>query len=431
MNDVILFNGINIKNIRKHFPNINYDFTGKKRIFLDNGAGTLVLKEAANSEYTSRINYSANVDAYYNESKMNMKIIMDGRKAVTDFLNAPNPENIFQGESASELFFRIAFSLRKFLNKDDNVVSTYGEHYSNVAPYIFMKNDGKISEVRLAKINKIEGILDFNDFISLIDKKTKVITVIAENNLLGTKNNLKEISKISRENGSIFIVDEVHYAPQALIDVQKINCDALVFSSYKLFGPRGSFMYINDNIIEKINPFFVDPQANFRTGSYFEPGTRDQAIFAAILEVINYISRISLGDEKKSANLKERRKNIETTMKWTEGYLSEISKLVLEGNEKVVGLNYIKNIDLYGISDINKLKERGSTFSFKFKNINDVKAEKYFWNKFRITVVGGNHWNLTHNLYDINSMLRVTFLNYNTFKEAEDFLKAVEYISKL
>lgn len=96
-----------LKEIRKRFPRIEKDFNGTKRIFIDNGAGSLVLEDAAKAEFRSRIDQSANTDAIYPESKANEETIEEGRKAVSDLLNSPSSWNIFQGESASELFFRV------------------------------------------------------------------------------------------------------------------------------------------------------------------------------------------------------------------------------------------------------------------------------------------------------------------------------------
>jgi selenocysteine lyase/cysteine desulfurase len=80
---------------------------------------------------------------------------------------------------------------------------------------------------------------------------------------------------------------------------------------------------------------------------------------------------------------------------------------------------------------MSRVKERGSTFSFNLRNMSDKKAEKIFWEKFKITVVGGSHWNLSHDYYSNPSMLRVTFLHYNSYEEVKKFLKAVNWISKI
>ncbi|MEM0134705.1 MAG: aminotransferase class V-fold PLP-dependent enzyme [Thermoplasmatales archaeon] len=420
-----------INEIRKKFPRIEKDFKGRRRIFIDNGAGSLVLDDAAKSEMRSRIDYSANTDAIYSESKENERILADGRKAVADLLNAPNEWNIYEGESASDLFFRVSYALRGILDKDSNVVSSYAEHFANVSPYMEMKRNNKIAELRLAKLKRDDGTVDYDHLASLVDKRTKLIAITAESNLLGNKVNMSEVSRIAKENDTLLLVDGVHYAPQGYSDVKKMECDFFVFSAYKIFGPRGSFMYMGDKALDVIKPFVVDRDARPGVGSYFEIGTRDQGIFSAMTAVVNYISSLSLDLKqfKKKAIPKNRRIGVQKGMKLVEQYQRKLSRLVLEGTDREEGLGSINNVVLYGISDGSKLNERGTTFSFNFKNISDKKAEEIYWRKFAITVVGGSHWNLSHDYYSNPSMLRVTFLHYNSIKEVEMFLKATKWIA--
>ncbi|MEM0138770.1 MAG: aminotransferase class V-fold PLP-dependent enzyme [Thermoplasmatales archaeon] len=426
---VSAFSGYYIREIRKRFPRIDRDYAGTRRIFVDNGAGSLVLREAAEAEMRARLDFSANTSAVYPESKGNEAIIEDGRKAISDLLDAPSHKLIFQGESASELFFRVSYSLRSQFTDGSNVVSTYAEHFANVAPYVEMKRNGALSDLRLAKISPEDGSIDMNDLGSLVNSRTRVIAVTAESNLLGNKTDLVEVSKIARENDSILIVDGVHYVPQAYSSVGRYCCDFFVFSSYKVFGPRGSFMYVSKNALSKMKPYFVDREATTDTGSYLEPGTRDQSIFAAMSSVVDYISSLSLDIRKFRVGKapKDRRMGVRKGMRRVESYQQELNRAVLEGIDDLEGLNNIKNVKLYGSREIRE--NRGSTFSFNFTNMNDRLAEDLYWKRFRITVVGGSHWNLTHDFLSVPSMLRATFLHYNTKEEVKEFLSATKWIA--
>lgn len=420
-----------LKEIRKRFPRIEKDFKGRKRVFVDNGAGSLVLEDAAYAEMRSRIDFSANTDAIYSESRANEDVILEGRKSVADFLNAPSPQNVFQGESASELFFKISYGLRGTLEKEGNVVSSYAEHFANAAPYLEMKKNGAISELRLARLNREDGTVDLDHLASLIDRKTRIIAVTAESNLLGNKVSMDEISKLAHENDSFLVVDGVHYAPQGYSDVMEFGCDFYVFSAYKIFGPRGSFLYVSDNALGAIKPFFVDREAVPGKGSYIETGTRDQGIFAAFTSIADYLSSLSLDIERfRDGNVpKSRKEGTKRGMKRVERYQNELSSAVMDGVEGNEGLSSLRNVVLYGISDTSRLDERGTTFSFNFKNVSDKRAEEYYWKKFGITVVGGSHWNLAHDFYSNPSMLRVTFLHYNTMNEVSKFLEATKWIA--
>jgi len=414
-----------VSRIRQHFPNIDHDISGKERIFLDNGAGSLVLKEAANAENFARINASANVDGQYYESELNEEILKKGREALAVLFNSKSPDNIFQAESASSISFLIAIALRNYIGKEGNVISTYNEHYSSVGPYIFLKKNGFIRDVKLTKINPETTEIDLEHMKELMDKNTKLIVATAESNLTGTKSTITQLRKLADENDGLLIIDGVHYAPQDLIDVTSPNVDAFIISMYKLFGPRGSFAYLSDNLLRQSEPYNVDPFTNRFKGSFMELGTRDQAIFNSSFEVVKFLSNII--EDKGIIS----RSGIEEAFAWNKSYLTNLNKFILEGDGYTPGLNNIKNVRILGIKETKDLDRRGSTFSFNFENIDDAKAEKIYWEKFGITVVGGNHFNLAHDYLSRKSVLRVTFLMYNTIEEARKFLKATEYIASI
>ncbi len=422
-----------LRDIRRNFPRIERDFNGRRRIFVDNGAGSLVLRQAALSEMRSRIDFSANTDAQYSESKANEQVIEEGRKAVADFLNAPSHMNIYQAESASDLFFRVSYAIRGIFDRDSNIVSTYAEHFANVSPYLEMKGNRMISELRLANLRRDDGTVDLDHLASLVNRRTKLVAVTAESNLLGNKVKVEEVSKIAAENDALLMVDGVHYAPQGHSDVKKIGSDFFVFSAYKMFGPRGSFLYVSDRALDMMRPFYVDRDARPGVSSYFEIGTRDQGIFSAVTSVVDYISRLSLDLDgfRKGQTPRDRRKGVRNGMKRVENYHKELCRAVLLGTGREEGLNSIKNVVLYGITDPSRVEDRGTTFSFNFKNVTDRRAEEIYWKRFGITVVGGSHWNLAHDFYSNPSMLRVTFLHYNTPDEVEKFLRATRLIAAM
>lgn len=136
-----------LEKIKAEFPRAISDFNGQKRTFFDNGTGTLVLGKAAKAEADTRIDCSANVGAAFDESKKANDIILDGRNAVADFLNAPSSDTIVSGESTTSLLFNISYAIGKDLTGKENVVTTDYKHYANISPWIELKKRRKIREV--------------------------------------------------------------------------------------------------------------------------------------------------------------------------------------------------------------------------------------------------------------------------------------------
>jgi len=101
------------KAIRKEFPRADVDASGRRRVFFENGAGSLVLQRAVDAEARARLDCSANTGGPSWESKKNEEVILEGRKAVRDFLNAPLEDCVFSGESATSLLFYLSYALSK------------------------------------------------------------------------------------------------------------------------------------------------------------------------------------------------------------------------------------------------------------------------------------------------------------------------------
>jgi cysteine desulfurase family protein (TIGR01976 family) len=423
-----------VEELRAKFPTIKKTEDGD-RIFFDNGAGSLILQSAIDSEVEARIRSSPNRGAIYGESKINEAYILEGRKAIADLFGATNPNTIVQGDSASDLLFKLAYGLSTKFSSSDNVVSTNLEHYANLSPYLDLQKKGKIREVRLAKLDTAEGTLDMDHLASLVDSHTKVVAVSASSNLLGTKTDLKQIAKIAHEVGAYLVVDAVHHVPQGPVNVQDSDCDFLVFSGYKFFGPHGSYMYVKDELFCEVETFHVDPNASGKiTPSSFELGTRDPAKFAAIKAVIDYLVWLNLrihggwdSDMKKNAD--NRPLVLNETMKSIEKYGRSLTETMLYGSENVRGLVDLKNVRVYGITDRTRLEDRDCTFSIKIDGAKDNEVVEELWTKWRIAARAGHYWNNAQEFYGIPSAIRVTLLHYNSKSEITKFLSAISEIS--
>ena len=122
--------------IRKEFPRAEADASGRRRIFFENAAGSLVLQRVADAEARARLDCSANTGGPSWESKRNEDVIREGRKSVRDFLNAPSENCIVSGESATSLLFHLSYALGREMSGDENIVTTEYEHYANVSPWL-------------------------------------------------------------------------------------------------------------------------------------------------------------------------------------------------------------------------------------------------------------------------------------------------------
>lgn len=414
--------------VRREFPAVDSDPLGRKRAFLDNGAGTLVTMRSAAMENRARIDWSANVGNLFLESKGAEETIREGRSAVADLLNAEGPDTIISGESATSLLFSLSYAMGRGFKGDENVVNTGFEHWANISPWIELGNMGVIKELRFADFDRETGELDYSSLESLIDKKTRVIAVTAASNVLGTRTDLQRIGKLAKDAGAYFVVDAVHHIAHGPIDVRKIGCDALVFSGYKLFSRHGSFMYLKPRLIEELMPYKVFPSPKHGPEKW-EWGTRDQAMFAAITGAIDYLAWVgNPGAKYPPKPGKQRASRVRAGLESIESYEASISQFVLEGTRRVPGMNYVPGLTLYGPKDTKSKAGRDPTFSFKLKGKSDRSVSQLLWDKYALAVGAEDYYSRVPAVYDTETMLRATFVHYNTMAEATAFLKALNEI---
>ncbi|MBN1677858.1 MAG: aminotransferase class V-fold PLP-dependent enzyme [Candidatus Thermoplasmatota archaeon] len=419
-----------LRRIRREFPMAEHDPSGRKRAFLDNGAGTLVTRKSAEAEAKARLDWSANVGNYFPESQGAGQTILEGRRAVADFLRAEGPETIISGESCTSLLFELSYALSRGLTGKESIVVTGFEHYANINPWAELGGMGMIEQLKFARFDVNSGYLDMEDYKQLVDKNTKVVSVAAASNVLGTRCHLTEMCKIAHDAGAYFLVDAVHHAAHGPTDVKKIGCDALVFSGYKLFSRHGSFMYLTPELVEKLHPYKVDSSPKHGPEKW-EMGTRDQAMFAAIRGAMDYIAWLSNPSSRTPPKPGQQRSSkLKQAMERIEAYEKDLTRIVLDGYGRLMGLRYIPSLTLFGPNEIDKKVGRDPTFAFKLAGYGDHELSKILWDKYGLAVGAEDYYSRVPAQYNAKTMVRATFVHYNTKDEAQALLRALNELSE-
>jgi cysteine desulfurase family protein (TIGR01976 family) len=412
--------------IRREFPRADADASGRRRVFFENGAGSLVLQRAADAEAKARIDCSANVGGPSWESKRNEDVIADGRKAVADFLNASSTDCVFSGESATSILFTISYALSKEITGTENIVLTDYEHYANVSPWLELEQRGVVKEVRFAKFNPADGQLDISHFESLLDDKTRIVSVSGVSNVMGSRTPTDKVFKLAKQVGAYTVLDAVHTVPHIPVDVQKLACDFAVFSGYKLFSRRGSFAYGRREVLERLHPYKVLPSPNVGPDKW-EMGTRDQSLFASITAVMDYFEWLGREvEESVRGRISEyagRRRLLKAAMSWIEEYEQTLSRAML------VGFRDIKNVELYGPKDPSRPDLRVPTFTFNISDADAHQVAQYLWDKHAIALLaenGGGFYSRTLKTYGKSIGVRASLTHFNTAEEVTQFLTSLQ-----
>jgi len=414
--------------IRREFPRADVDANGRRRIFFENAAGSLVLQRAVEAEAKARLDCSANVGGPSWESKRNEEVITDGRNAVRDFLNAPSEECIISGESASSILFHLSYALSKEMSGTENIVLTEYEHYANVSPWLELERRGLVREVRFAKFDPNDGQLDLSHFASLLDKKTRVVSVAGVSNVLGSKTPATQVFKLAKEVGAYTVLDAVHTVQHIPVDVEKLDCDFAVFSTYKIFGRRGSFAYGDRELLETLKPYKVQPAPDKPPGKW-EMGTRDQALFASITAVMDYLgwlaSIIEPEVRDRISDYAGRRRTLKAALTWIEEYEQTLSNAMLDGINGVQGMQAMKGLEVYGLKDPSRSYLRVPTFTFNIVGADPYQVAEYLWDKHGVALLaedGGGFYSRTLKTYGKSVAVRASLVHFNTVQEVEAFL---------
>ncbi len=417
-----------LRRIRGEFPAVERDPSGRPRAFLDNGAGTLVTRRAAEAEARARIDWSANVGNVFPESKGAEAVILEGRRAVADLLNAEGPEAVISGESATALLFSLSYAIGRECTGGENVVVMGYEHYANISPWEELVRTGRIHEVRFVDFDCRTGYLDMAHLQAFVDRDTKVVAAMAASNVLGTRSPLPEIARIAHDAGARFVVDAVHHIAHGPTDVRAIGCDALVFSGYKLFSRHGSFLYLRPDLMERLAPYKVATSPPHGPKKW-EWGTRDQAMFAAIRGAVEYLAWLAAPSSRIPPRPgRERRARVRKALEAIEAYEGGLTRVMLEGDGEVRGLLDVPGLTLYGPGEIPAVG-RDPTFSFKLAGRDDRKVSKRLWDRHALAVGAEDYYSRVPRVVGVETMLRATFVHYNTRADAVRLLTALQGIA--
>jgi selenocysteine lyase/cysteine desulfurase len=271
-------------------------------------------------------------------------------------------------------------------------------------------------------------MLDLSHLASLIDSKTEVVSITGVANALGSKSPVDEVFKLARKVDAYCVLDAVHTVGHLPLDVERVGCDFAVFSAYKLFSRRGSFMYGRRDLLEKLKPYKVEPAPNDPPEKW-EMGTRDQALFASISAVIDYLSwlgrEVEEDVEDKVAAYSGRRRLLKAALSWIEKYEQTLSNAMLNGTDKVQGMNSMKRLELYGLKDPSTVDLRVPTFSFNIVGADPYKVAEYMWDKHSVAVLAednGGFYSRALRTYGRSVGIRASPVHFNTIEEVETFL---------
>jgi cysteine desulfurase family protein (TIGR01976 family) len=404
--------------IRAQFPALSQTVDGQPAVFFDGPGGTQVPQRVidAISDYLRTSN--ANTDGVFATSQRTDAMLAGARLAMADFL-ACDPEEVIFGANMTSLTFAMSRAIGRELNPGDEIVVTRLDHSANYSPWLALEERG--ITIRVAEINDQDCTLDMEDLARKMTSRTKLVAVGYASNAVGTINSVGEVVRMAHRVGAMAYIDAVHYAPHGPIDVRALDCDFLVCSAYKFFGPHMGVLYGKHRHLTRLQPYKVAANTH-AVPLNWEWGTLNHECIAGITACVDYLADLGRHIDP-SASV--RRSALLAAWKGIQKHERILVERLISGLLKIPGLK------LYGMSDPARFADRCPTVAVRIANHTPLALATELGRRGFFTW-DGNYYalNLTEH-FDVEKdggFLRIGLAHYNTAAEVDRFLAALREI---
>lgn len=398
-----------VKKWREDFPQLKTLVREKPFIYFDNAATTLKpqkMIEAITQHYAFEVS-NIHRGVHFN-SETGTKKYEETREYIKNFLNARHVHEIIFTKGTTDSINLLANSYgEKFLQKGDVILLSEMEHHSNIVPWqMVAEKTGAI--VKYIPIFD-NGELDYEAYINLLkNHPVKILSITHVSNTLGTINPLKKIigDLRSLKPEAHVMVDAAQSFAHLKLDVQDLDCDFLVFSAHKVFGPTGfGVLYGKEELLNLLPPYqgggAMIHRVTFEKTTYHDLPNKFEAGTPAIAEGIAFIESLK--------------------------YLNEIGFETIQQREDAL-LHYAESQlkTIPGLKLIGEAKEKSAVISFVIDGVHPQDLGTLL-DQQGIAIRTGHHCTqplMDH--YRVGSTARASFTFYNTKEEIDFFIEAIK-----
>jgi cysteine desulfurase/selenocysteine lyase len=295
--------GFDVRQVRRDFPILRQKIHGKPLVYLDNAATTQkpqVVLDAIRHFYEA--NCSNIHRGIHTLSQRATDAYEAARSKVQQFIHAADAGEIVFVRGATEAINLVAQTYgRKHIQAGDEIVLTTMEHHSNIVPWQILCQE-KNARLRVVPVNDA-GELLIEELETLLNPKTRFVSVMHVSNALGTINPVRRITELAHRRGIPVLIDGAQAVPHLPVDVQELDCDFYVFSGHKLYGPTGiGVLYGKEHLLELMPPYQgggeMISSVTFERAFYkeppfkFEAGTPNVAGAIGLGAAIDYVTQL-------------------------------------------------------------------------------------------------------------------------------------------
>lgn len=348
-----------------HFPvlRLQAEFPALARagnfVFFDNAAGAQVPQAVFDAMNTHMLECMVQRGGRYPQSMAVDAAIAQARDSVAALVNARSSKEIAFGMNATSFIRQVSLAIGQALGEADGdrneFILTDLDHEANIATWLALAPLGaKFQWWRM----RDDGCLHVDDLQSLLSKRTRLVACAVAANSLGSIADVRAAADAVHAAGGEIFLDCVHFGPHGRVDVQAFDCDYLVCSGYKIFGPHMGFLWGRFEALQRLATFREDFIPDEPPGK-IEAGTVVYENVAGMDAAVRYLGRLgrSLAHATGPSTEATLRDDITRAMQAIHTYEQMLS---------IEMLRVLRNCGarVYGIADPARIAERVPTFCF-------------------------------------------------------------------
>lgn len=395
-----------IQRVRNDFPILSRTVNGKPLVYLDNGATTQKPKQVIDAIQAYYTDINSNIHrGVHHLSQLATDAYEVTRRKLKAFINAPHEHEVILTAGTTHGINLVATCYGKaFVRPGDEIIISAMEHHSNIVPWhILCEERGAV--LRVIPVTD-EGELDMDAYRSLLNERTKLVSVTYVSNALGTVNPVKEIIDLAHRAGAPVLLDAAQAVQHLPIDVQALDVDFLVFSGHKMYGPTGvGVLYGKEKYLDAMPPYQgggdMIKEVTLEKTVYndlpfkFEAGTPNIEAGIALASAIDYLEAVGL----------------DTILQYEHGLLDYATRRMQE---------------IPGLRIIGTAKEKSSVISFLVDGTHPYDVGVIL-DKLGIAIRTGHHCaQPLMDRYGIPGTARASLAMYNTIEEVDVLVAGIE-----
>lgn len=328
-----------VEKFRSQFPACSLQVAGAPIAYLDGPGGTQVPQQVLDAITGYLVNDNANEGGNFKASYKTDEVEQAAFAAAADFLGC-SPQEVGFSVGSTQHSYNFSVNIAKTLQPGDEFIITEIDHRCNSQPWRRLAAQGFV--VKTVKMDLETQQLDFDDYLSKLSERTKVVAVNWASNAIGTITDVKKFIDAAHEKGAVTVVDAVHYAAHLPIDVKAIGTDVLLCSPYKFFGPHMGLCYMDSKLLGSLDFNNAGAEDISEGSRKFHMATPQYEFLAGMTAAIDMIAETGaqyadfFEDELKG--LEGRRRNVVAGMLAFDAYEAPLAARVRKGLRKLPGV---------------------------------------------------------------------------------------------